>query len=479
MALSNPSGFIRQALIVAFGFSAVTLPAAEPETAHMPQPTDYASMWWAEGFPEVVPGAPWHRVIQTGHYAFVLDTKSLAVPHFGPIPLGDSFKLARHCDDRVWKKLPGAQLELQIQVNGKSFRCTGSNGWSKHGGPRLIDSGRFFQRGDVTDLIFETADGERLNTEARFETAAWPDRLGLVLDAQPGDEAIQPGDDSFGKFGGGYGLDGRHFLTVPHSPEIDAPEFTIEFWAFVPPDYRVSEKVSPWLVCKNRNEAHDGNFGIMIVNGLAQARMNIGGGKDGQIVAGTHRIRQNAWNHFALSYDGNTLLFLLNAHVSAETKVGKARKPGSHDLAFGRREDNFGDGYPFRGVVDEIRIYNRALTIPQLRQRYHNPQDERQPIWSNSFREDGKASETRPKIAWNHPKLSLTFSSGKKTFQQAGRRQPCRACDSAHFYGSHRADQPGQGLCWRSAGGFRHRSRLASYQHRRDRACRSRQRHRQ
>ena len=180
----------------------------------------------------------------------------------------------------------------------------------------------------------------------------------------------------------------------------------------------MSEKVSPWLVCKNRNEARDGNYGITIVNGVAQARMNIGGGRDGQIVAGSHRVRQNQWNHFALSYDGETLSFLLNAQVSAEIRIGKARKPGTHDLAFGRREDNFGDGYPFRGVIDEIRIYKRALTVPQLRQRYHHPQNEQQPSWSASFRKDGTASETRPRIAWQDASLSLSLTSSGQTLKQ-------------------------------------------------------------
>ena len=373
----------------------------------MPLPEDHSSTWWAEGFPEVVPGAPWHRVIQTGHYAFVLDTENLTVPHSGPLPNRDA----------TWKSLPPAELNLTIDVDGKSYRCTGSKGCSRYAGPRLIESGRFFQRADVTDLVFQSGDGEILNVDARFETAAWPDRLGLILNAQPGEQAIQAGETSFGKIGGGFGLTGSNAYEVPHSPELDPETFSLEFRAFVPADYRVSKRVSPWLVCKNHNEARDGNYGILIVGDVAQARMNIGGGKQGQFRTGSKKVKLNAWNHFALSYDGDSLRLFLNGQLSGETKIGKPRTPGNGPLVFGRRADNFGDGYPFRGVIDEIRCYDRALTTAQIRQRFHHPENEYPSVWMESFHKDGTASETRPREVWNERKLSIKFTTGQNTFQ--------------------------------------------------------------
>jgi len=381
--------------------------AQTASSSMMPRPADHTSMWWAEGFPGVVPGAPWHRVIQTGRYAFVLDTENLTVPHYGPLTTGEA----------TWKSLPAADLELSIEVNGKRYRNTATKGWSRYNGPRLIESGRFFQRADVTDLIFQTTDGETLNVDARFETAAWHDRLGLIFDAQPGVQAIQPGEASFGKIGGGFGLTGNNSFEVPHSSGIDSEQFTIEFRAFVPTDYRVSEKVSPWLVCKNHNEARDGNFGILIVGDVAQARMNIGGGKNGQFSAGDRKVKLDSWNHFALSYDGDTLRLFLNGHLSGETKVGKARTAGKGPLVFGRRADNFGDGYPFRGVVDEIRFYDRPLNPAQIRQRHLNPQNEYPSTWKASFRKDGTASDTRPQEVWNDQKLRIKFTADQKTFE--------------------------------------------------------------
>lgn len=76
----------------------------------------------------------------------------------------------------------------------------------------------------------------------RFETVAWPDRLSLVFAARPGLAPIPAGEACFGRLGGGFGLDGTNHLEIPHNPELDTEQFTLEFWAFVPTDYQVSKR---------------------------------------------------------------------------------------------------------------------------------------------------------------------------------------------------------------------------------------------
>lgn len=231
-----------------------TLFSSGAESLPVPKAEDHTQMWWAEGFPNQNPGAPWLRKIETGYYAMSLHTGTLAIEQLG-------------------KNEEGAELALKLTVDGKTYLPKGSEKWTRWTGPRLIESGRFFQRMDVTDVIFESGEGERLSTEARFEVAAWPDRLGLILSAQPGIEPIAAGEDSFGKVGGGYGLDGTNDFVVPHEDALEAGKFTQELEAFVPSNYEMEGQPAPWLVCKNRNEAANGNYGIMIVNGRAVGLM--------------------------------------------------------------------------------------------------------------------------------------------------------------------------------------------------------------
>ncbi|MEM1294181.1 MAG: LamG-like jellyroll fold domain-containing protein, partial [Verrucomicrobiota bacterium] len=312
----------------------------------MPRSADFTSMWWKEGFPSVVEGAPWERCITTGHYQFVLNTETLEIPHLGPaqIPIDD---------------LPSAKLNLQITVDGTIYRCTAGGPWSRYGGPRLVESGRWFQRGDVTNLVLKAEDGRHLNAKTRFETAAWPDQLSLRFAAQPGKLPIQPGEASFGRVRGGFGLDANHQFVIAAESAPDAPQFTMEFWAFVPNDYSVTNTM-PWLLCKNHHEQANGNYGIVIHRGgLPQACLNLGGGRDNIFrskVEARNRLKMGEWNHLALSYDGKMLVLYGNGRILSETPIGKARNPVPGAIAFGRRLDNSGDGYRFQGIVDEIRF---------------------------------------------------------------------------------------------------------------------------
>ncbi|MEX1047961.1 MAG: LamG domain-containing protein [Akkermansiaceae bacterium] len=403
------------------------LRAAVPKEI-MPHAGDFTSMWWAEGFPGVIPEAPWLRCIQTGNYALILDTEAMKVTQLGPVPAGTDYATFGISGTPAQGAAAPADLELNLSANGKIYRCTGGGKWSRFDGPRLIESGRFFQRADVTDLVFTAADGEKLNAEARFETVAWPDRLGLTLAARPGCLPIQPGPSSFGKIGGGFGLDGKNHFEVPHEPALDPEHFTLELWAFIPAGYSATQKSISWLVCKNLNEAANGNFGLTIGFGGLQARMNIGG-RDGQFTVETTpqgAFRIDAWNHLAVSYDGDTFRLYVNGKQAGEKKIGLKRTPGKSALIIGRRGDNSGDGYHFRGIVDEIRLYDRALTSQEVEQEFSNPGTTRPgPPCIREWRFDPAApsSEFMPRESWKNPSLEVKLAAAEGGPKLQGRWQ--------------------------------------------------------
>ena len=393
--------------------------AAAPSkiAALMPRTDDHTLMWWADGFPTRVPNAPWRRVTQTGRYALALDTETLRVPHFGAVPSAN-YEASGLADNRAWQALPPADLALSLTANGKTYRAKAGGQYSTWGGPRLVESGRFLQRADVTDLVFAADDGTNLNVEARFETVAWTDRLSLILAARPGLAPILAGEASFGRIGGGFGFDGTNQLEVPHSPELDTPQFTMESWAFVPANYQAG-RASPWLICKNRSEWDDGNYGLMIINGRPHALLNIGGGPANAFVAESRvPVKIEQWNHLAFSYDGDTLRLYVNGALSGEHKIGRPRVPGHDGLAFGRRQDNDGDGYYFRGALDEIRLYDRALTLAEIGQRLQNPQTEIKPVRAWSFRADGMTSASRLSETWRDAVMDISFAAQGKVLRQ-------------------------------------------------------------
>ncbi len=378
-------------------------------------------MWWKDGFPRHVDGAEWIRCIRTGHYAMAMNTETLAIPHLGAVEPGSSYA-ASNWLGTDWSQIPPAKLGLAITANGKTYRCTKGGKWSRFEGPRLIVSGQFLQRADITGLEFSSEDGAPLNAETRLETIAWPDKLGWVLSARPGMQKIKAGEESFGRVGGGFGFDGSNHLPIPHRPELEPENFTLEFWAFIPQDHQAHARSPAWLVCKNHHEQFEGNYGILLANGQPQARLNIGGGRAGENIAapkGRNSLKINAWNHLAMSYDGQTLRLFVNGQVAGETQIGKKRKPGKFPLVFGRRLAQ-GNLYSFRGVLDEIRLYDRSLTLQEIRWRFGRPEIARptlKPVAEWLFRKDGQVAMQPLRGTWEDVKLEVEFSSGEKTLR--------------------------------------------------------------
>lgn len=365
----------------------------------MPASHDRTEVWWQDGFPGLVDGAPWRQCLLTGRFGMVLDTEKLKIPHLGEVSPGQGLF-----------QLPAAELNLEVNVNGALYRVVSGGALTRHGGPRMVESGRFFQRSDVTDLVFQAENGAQLNVDARIEFSAWSDRLNWVLEAQPGMLPIQAGEVSFGKRGGGFGLAGSNHFEIAADAFSDSPEFTYSFWAFVPEDYQATE-VLPWLLCRHRNELADGNVGVTIgPRGVAQARLNLGGGRDNAVsVSATRPLRIGYWNHLVLSYDGKSFRMYVNDHLEVEKEIGKSRTPSPASIAFGRRGDSSGSGYYFRGVIDEIRIVDRALSPREIRTL---PSD--QLVGFYSFRPDGVASDVRPREKWDSSSARIQIKQGEK-----------------------------------------------------------------
>ena len=154
--------------------------AGQPKISEViPQRDSYTDMWWKEGMPAKVKNAPWHRCISGRDFVMVLDTEKIEIPHLGRVKSGKVAEI---------DTLPSAELVLSITLNGVVYRCAGAEPFERNTGPRIIESGHFFQRADVTDLIFESPEGKVLNLKSRFETSAWANRLSFVLYVEPSEE---------------------------------------------------------------------------------------------------------------------------------------------------------------------------------------------------------------------------------------------------------------------------------------------------
>src|SRR5581483_11362428 len=85
---------------------------------------------------------------------------------------------------------------------------------------------------------------------------------------------------------------------------------------------------------------------------------------------GTAATAVNTWTHLAGTYDGTTLRLYVNG-----TQVGTAAKTGGIAVSTNPLQIG-GDsiyGQYFSGVIDEVRIYNRALSVTEIKNDMNNP----------------------------------------------------------------------------------------------------------
>ncbi|MBI2038626.1 MAG: LamG domain-containing protein [Candidatus Nealsonbacteria bacterium] len=79
-------------------------------------------------------------------------------------------------------------------------------------------------------------------------------------------------------------------------------------------------------------------------------------------------FQENVWTHVVVTYDGSTAKLYINGELKkTQGGLSGAIVDIGDNLTIGA--DN-GGGYAFRGLIDEVRIYEKALALGQIQQHY-------------------------------------------------------------------------------------------------------------
>ncbi len=162
---------------------------------------------------------------------------------------------------------------------------------------------------------------------------------------------------------------------VPHSGELEPARLTLETRAKLPA-FPGGEDPRRWVAGKNANEWENGHYALVVSGREVGAYINAGGGKENCFAAwsNTAPLKLDRWHHLAMTYDGATLVVYLDGAAVGSKAVGRPRSPGSGPLVIGGRPDGFATGF-FRGAVDEVRLYRRALSAGEIAARAKAPAD--------------------------------------------------------------------------------------------------------
>jgi hypothetical protein len=160
-----------------------------------------------------------------------------------------------------------------------------------------------------------------------------------------------------GRFGNALAFNGlNQWVTVPHSSQLNlTTALTLEAWAFP-----TAASGPRDILLKEGSTGDLYNLYARNWRGLPEANVFVGGTNR---VAEGPGLSANVWTHVASTYDGTTLRLYLNGVEAASTVVSGPIATSPGPLRIG---GNSLWGEYFQGRLDEVRIYNRALTPAEI-----------------------------------------------------------------------------------------------------------------
>lgn len=167
-----------------------------------------------------------------------------------------------------------------------------------------------------------------------------------------------------GKFGKALSFDGvDDYVEIPQDPNLNPTTITVDTWIKAKPtgDYQLVVDKSHGFVDATGWELEiypDGRIGFGYGNGDP--------GWSGAYARSTSVLTDNVWHHVAGTLDGATIRIYVDGVLENATAYAGTPQTNSRPVHIGMA---WGGGTPqrfFNGLIDEIKIYNRALSQEEI-----------------------------------------------------------------------------------------------------------------
>ena len=128
----------------------------------------------------------------------------------------------------------------------------------------------------------------------------------------------------------------------------------------------------PRIISKATGSAESDDYfmlGTTSVSGANRLRFRLKtGGQTKTLIASSGNVPTGQWVHAVARYNGSTITLYLNGvQVGSLTATGAITTSASVPVAIGRNPQAYG---PFDGVIDEVRVYTRALGTSEISSLY-------------------------------------------------------------------------------------------------------------
>lgn len=172
---------------------------------------------------------------------------------------------------------------------------------------------------------------------------------------------------SQGKYGGAYYFDGvDDQIFIPRSTMLDIGNtFTLAAW------YKIYDTKQGPIIEWNDGSRSGLHMWVNVTGYQWQGKgsganiVDIDGNEIDHVIS-TDNLSINQWHHIAVTYNGGTgeAAVYLDGRLREEKNLGTFTPQTSFDVYIGKRPQ----GPVFRGLLDDIKIYNRVLSKKEIRQ---------------------------------------------------------------------------------------------------------------
>jgi hypothetical protein len=152
-------------------------------------------------------------------------------------------------------------------------------------------------------------------------------------------------------------------VTVNDATVLDVTRVTLSAW--VQPTAN-----TPWTTVIMKETAGGLAYALYANNGVSRPAGYVQIGGIDRVATGTAVVPTNAWTHLAYTYDGANMRMYVNGVL-----VRTVARTGNILLSTGalRIGGNASWGEYFTGLIDDVRVYNRALILAEVQADMNTP----------------------------------------------------------------------------------------------------------
>ncbi len=233
--------------------------------------------------------------------------------------------------------------EIALDYNG---------GFAAHFGPSSScddDPGACMEQGLVGYWDFEESGGTTAYDKSNYNNN------GTLTNGPRWTTGIKP--LSGGAAGGGaLQFDGKDdYMDCGNDSSLNPNKITVEAWV-KPASYKNQKIVSKW----------DGTYDYILDLDSNIARFYVDTGAN--VALSTTNLSLNQWYHITGVYDGDNVIIYVNGYEESRDSFTGYVATGTDKVVIGSGSTlyNF-----FNGTIDDVRIYNRALSVSEVRYHYN------------------------------------------------------------------------------------------------------------